>query len=658
MIKRTLYSSLAAHLEEPEITLIIGPRQAGKTTLLRELEDELKKRNKKTLFLSLDNDLDKPFFESQASLLEQIKLTIGLGKGYVFIDEVQKRQDAGVFLKGLYDQNLPYKFIVSGSGSVELKEKVHESLVGRKRLFELYTLSFIEFVNFKTEYRYENRLNDFLSIDKMRANQLLEEYLNFGGYPKVVLAQTLEEKTKVINDIYQGYLEKDIAFLLNIKKTESLTNLVRILASQSGGLVNIAELSSTLDIAAKTVNDYIWYLEKTFIIRRVTPFFRNVRKEVTKSPIIYFVDLGMKNFAQRQFGMATQTFLRGHLFENFVFLQLKEKMGFQTSLHFWRSKDNAEVDFVVDKGLEIVPVEVKYTRLDKPETTRSFKSFLDRYKPARAYVIHLGERLEANFKNTKISLIPYHQIKEVMLLAALFITMGSWFVAAPVQAQDVSTGMAVSAGVNGTNLEDGMIICSTATGNVPCDKPYDTSIYGVISKTPSIFLENKTIDGLPVLTSGRAYVKLVDGANIKKGDFITTSDKPGLGQKATRTGFVVGVAATDEGEGKVLVTVSVKPMVISDQIRGNLIESLRQGLSAVYLTPLSALRYIAAILVTLIAFTLGFVFFGRVAKSGVDAVGRNPLAGTSIQVTVVFNIILTIAIMIAGLVLAYLILIL
>lgn len=240
----------------------------------------------------------------------------------------------------------------------------------------------------------------------------------------------------------------------------------------------------------------------------------------------------------------------------------------------------------------------------------------------------------------------------------LLIIFSLWFGFSPVQAQDVSTGMAVSAGVSGANLEDGMIICSTATGNVPCDKPYDTSIYGVISKTPSIFLENKTIDGLPVLTSGRAYVKLVDGANIKKGDFITTSDKPGLGQKAMRTGFVVGVAAQDASEGKVLVTVSVKPMVVSDQIRGSLWETLREGLAAVYLTPLSALRYMAAILVTVIAFTLGFVFFGRVAKSGVDAVGRNPLAGTSIQVTVVFNIILTIAIMIAGLVLAYLILIL
>ena len=123
MIKRVLFPELKRHLDKPEITLIVGPRQAGKTTLMRQLQDELTANNQKSVFFSLDNDRDRPFFDAQDALLTKIDLEIGKEKGYVFIDEIQHKINAGLFLKGLYDRNLPYKFIVSGSGSVELKEK-------------------------------------------------------------------------------------------------------------------------------------------------------------------------------------------------------------------------------------------------------------------------------------------------------------------------------------------------------------------------------------------------------------------------------------------------------------------------------------------------------------------------------------------------------
>jgi len=408
MIKRSLFPVIKNHLQNPEITLIVGPRQAGKTTLMRQLQDDLSKEGQKTLFLSLDNDNDRASLSSQESLIHRIELEIGSQKGFVFLDEIQRKEDAGLFLKGIYDRNLPYKFVISGSGSVELKEKVHESLAGRKRLFEMTTLSFSEFVNFKTEYRYVDKLTDFFSIQPAKAQNLLDEYLNFGGYPKVVLAATIEEKTEAIRDIYQSYLEKDIASLLNIQKTESLTSLVRILASQTGGLVNVSELSSTLGISVKTVGDYIWYLEKTFILKRVTPYFKNVRKEITKTPVIYFTDLGMRNYSLRQFGMATLSDYRGSLFENFVFLLLMENLKPQVSIHFWRTQDKAEVDFILDLGTEVLPVEVKYTRLLRPETTRSFRSFLTKYHPERSFVIHLGEQLERKVDGSRIFYLPYY----------------------------------------------------------------------------------------------------------------------------------------------------------------------------------------------------------------------------------------------------------
>ena len=165
-IRRDIFQDLKSHLAKKEITLIVGPRQAGKTTLMMLLKEYLESVRKKTVFLSLDFENDQKFFSSQNALIEKLKLEFGNNEGYVFIDEIQRKEDAGVFLKGLYDMSLPYKFIVSGSGSVELKEKVHESLAGRKAMFEVFPVSFREFVNFKTGYKYDDKLADYFTVEK------------------------------------------------------------------------------------------------------------------------------------------------------------------------------------------------------------------------------------------------------------------------------------------------------------------------------------------------------------------------------------------------------------------------------------------------------------------------------------------------------------
>lgn len=412
MIKRQIFYKVKKHLQQKEISLIVGPRQAGKTTLMKLLKEDLDRAKEKTLFLSLDIEADRQFFASQEVLLRKIRLEIGSERGYVFLDEIQRKEDAGIFLKGLYDMELPYKFIVSGSGSLELKEEIHESLVGRKRIFELSTLSFEEFVNFRTEYRYEQKLHDFFEVELDKARALFDEYLHFGGYPRVVLAQTLEEKQQIIADIYQAYLERDISYLLGPQKEEAFTHLARLIASQVGGLVNISELSNTLGISAKTVKHYLWYLEKTFIVDKVTPYYKNVRKELTKSPMYYFIDLGLRNYASGEFaGLADFSPSLGFLFQNFVFNALKENFLLDAPhLHFWRTKDGAEVDFVIDKAQEAIPMEVKYKNFKEPELERSLKSFLSKYDPKRAYVVNLTLDEEVTVGKTKVAFIPFHKL--------------------------------------------------------------------------------------------------------------------------------------------------------------------------------------------------------------------------------------------------------
>lgn len=409
LIKRLVLHRLLNHLDRPEATVLVGSRQVGKTYLMRLMQNHLKEKGNQTVFLSLDVENDRRFFASQQSLIDYLRLQLGTAKGYVFMDEIQRKENAGLFLKGIYDMNLPYKFIVSGSGSLDIKAKMKESLAGRKKLFTIDPINFAEFVNFKTSYQYENKLQDFFTIEKVKTQSFLEEYMLFGGYPRVVLAETADQKRDEMDEIFRSYIDRDISDLLNVDKPEALTQMLKIIASQIGSLVNITELSNTIGISNKTVQLYLWYLEQTFILRKLTPFYRNIRSEITKAPVYYFSDTGLRNYLLGLFGLpAIPASLSGHLFENLVFNTLRQQFEYgATGIHFWRTRDQAEVDFVIIMGLEPVPVEVKFSELKKGDISRSFKSFLNRYKPVQAVVIHLGDLSQSEYQGTKISLLPY-----------------------------------------------------------------------------------------------------------------------------------------------------------------------------------------------------------------------------------------------------------
>jgi len=415
-IKRKEYQKIKKHLEQPEITLITGSRQAGKTTIIKELQGELETKGQKTLFLNLDIESDLSLLESQEKFLFALKNQVGELKSYIFIDEFQRKENGGKFLKGIYDMNLPYKFIVTGSGSIELKEQVHESLAGRKRVFQIGTLTFEEYLNFQTHYEFEDKLEAFAKIYPERIYQYLLNYITFGGYPKLAMVDRTDEKRMLLEEIYNSYLIKDITALLNIDKTNSFQKLVENLSILEGRLVNLSKLASNIGIATQTLEKYLWYLENTFIITIVRPFSENPLKEIHKSYTYYFNDIGLKNLISSNFNDPANRVDLGFDFQNFVFLELKDRLKDKQplSINFWRTQDGAEVDFVVKQGKTVTGVECKFSDFVKPEYTRSMHSFIDKYKPENMFVVNKNFESIEKIKDTNIRFLPYYKISELV----------------------------------------------------------------------------------------------------------------------------------------------------------------------------------------------------------------------------------------------------
>lgn len=232
--------------------------------------------------------------------------------------------------------------------------------------------------------------------------------------------------------------------------------------------------------------------------------------------------------------------------------------------------------------------------------------------------------------------------------------------------QNKSVGTALSTLIVDKNVKDGNIIVSTAKGYELTAKAYDSNMYGVYTETPAIFLQN--IDGdqtKPVTTSGKANVLVSSiNGNIKKNDFITTSTISGVGQKATRNGMILGTALQDynnsnqKSTGKILVAVNPHYNASFIEAKTNILEILKNASDPSSLTQLTTLRYIIAAGIVLISFVIGFIHFGKVASRGVEALGRNPLAGRVIQINLILNLILIIGVISAGLGIGYMILVL
>jgi len=419
-IKRDIFKKVSKHLDNKEITVIMGPRQVGKTVLTKQLKEYLiqEKKINETLiyYFNLDIYTDRDVLSDQADFITFIKQKSQKDKIYIFVDEAQKIENAGVFFKGVYDSELNVKIILTGSSTLEIRSKIYESLTGRKRIFHLLPFSFFEFLRAKNKSlcKLLQSGNKITKYDQTILIDTYKDYCLWGGYPQVALSDSISDKKAYLEEIFSSYIEKDIIGFLKIKNENNFIKLIKVLASQIGGLIDVAELSLAINTDRYTVDRYLKTLEKTFIIKKLSPFYTNSKKEVIKAPMLYFIDNGIRNLSLR---LLDNTFdkleKRGEVFENSIFKELLLlEYSQEFNLKFWRSKQGAEVDFIIEKGLKVIPIEIK-VNLKKDNITRSLLAYIKKYQPRKVFVITLGYQGKRKVLNSSIEFIHPFNLKNL-----------------------------------------------------------------------------------------------------------------------------------------------------------------------------------------------------------------------------------------------------
>jgi uncharacterized protein len=380
MMKRKQYEIIKSHVDKREFTIITGARQIGKTTILKQLQQDLEQEGRAVVFLNLDRKtLLGELNESPENVFNYIsndetKRTI------LLIDEIQYLEDPTNFIKLLYDEYAAkIKIVATGSSAFYIDKNFKDSLAGRKRIFELKTLDFEEFLEFKSENKLVTELLK-LREGKIKSSlfepQLwfqLEEYLTYGGYPAVVLENNIENKIDHLYELRDSFLKRDI-LESGVNNEEKFYKLCILLASQIGNLLNTNELAKTLQLSNPTVENYLYILQKCFHISLVKPFYNNLRKELTKMPKVYFNDIGLRNAMLENFGKFDLKTDKEAILENLVFRRLSEKYP-SNQLKFWRTTEGNEVDFIIEESQEARKAfEVKFSETEvKPKKYNIFQ---------------------------------------------------------------------------------------------------------------------------------------------------------------------------------------------------------------------------------------------------------------------------------------------
>lgn len=364
-ISRKLFEILKSKIDYKKAILLLGPRQVGKTTLVKSLAEEL---SPDFLYLNGDEISVKHSLENPS--LQFLKAYFGQKK-VIVIDEAQRITDIGLTLKIIVDNFSGVQLIVTGSSALELSNTINEPLTGRKWEYKMYPLSWSE-------------ISEWEGLAKSLTR--LENLLVFGSYPEVITGSGLE--IPILTNLASSYLYKDLLNFHGIRKPELLNKLLQALAWQIGSEVSFNELSSTVQADKATVSNYIDLLEKAFILTKLQPFSRNLRSEISSSRKIYFLDNGIRNSIIGNYSPINGRSDIGALWENFLIAERQKILsynGFHGKIYFWRTTKGQEIDYIEEINGKIYPFEFKWNPKAK---TRFPNSFIETYHPETPQLIH------------------------------------------------------------------------------------------------------------------------------------------------------------------------------------------------------------------------------------------------------------------------------
>jgi len=372
-ITRYIKENIIKKLQANKVVVLYGPRRIGKTTLVKDILEDIKEEY---LFLNGENNSVQKWLSSQE--LDVLKRYIGNYK-FVIIDEAQKIDKIGLNLKIIVDHIDDIKILATGSSSFELANQVGEPLVGRKWQFTLYPIAQLELQKEENLSETENNLD-------LR--------LIYGVYPDVVTATSNENRKDVLNDIVDSYLYRDLLEFDEIKKSQKIIDILKNLAFQIGKEVSLQELASAVSLNLRTVEKYLDLLEKTFVIKRVYGFSRNLRKEITKMSRFYFFDNGVRNAIIQNFNTIDLRNDVGELWENYIFMERLKRNEYKkigANIYFWRTYDQKEIDLIEEREGKLFGYEFKYNEKKK---TNAPVGWLDTYSNAEFRVINRNNYLD------------------------------------------------------------------------------------------------------------------------------------------------------------------------------------------------------------------------------------------------------------------------
>ena len=378
LFERKILKDVKKFLDRSESLILTGPRQAGKTSILIILKKYLEEKNKNCHYFNLeDPKILKLLNKHPFNIFE---LVPEKKKQYIFLDEIQYLDDPSNFLKLLFDEKRDFlKIIVSGSSNFYIDKKFKDSLAGRKVIFNVFLLDFFEFLDFNQELELKEKLekknkSKLILKEKENLENLWNDYILFGGYPELALTRDVEIKKVLLSEIGSSYVKKDISDA-NIRSKEKYFTLLKILAGQIGELLNSQKLANILNVSHKTIDEYLYVMQKSYHIALVKPFYRNIRKELTKMPKVYFFDSGLRNYLLNDFDKFEGRSDQGQFLENLFFIKfLNSIKNPLDNIKFWRTQDQNEVDFVIE---EKNAFEIKVAK--KAFNKSKYQKFIDTY---------------------------------------------------------------------------------------------------------------------------------------------------------------------------------------------------------------------------------------------------------------------------------------